>query len=84
MNEATLFFFISQLHDMLLSLHNRSSREVLLETDETDETFKVIENKMNFITNIFCLKYYLDLGLLRLSSWENNFSKHSCSKPFLF
>ena len=32
--------------------------------------FNVTENKTNSITDIFFLKYYLDLGLLRLSSWK--------------
>ena len=33
-------------------------------------TFNVIENKINFITDVFFLKYCLDLGLLRLYSWD--------------
>ena len=65
------FISIHQLHAMLLCLHNRSSRAKLLKTEEADRTFSVTENKTNSITDIFFLKYYLDLGLLRLSySWE--------------
>ena len=41
----------------------------LLKTDKADEAFKVTENKTNF-TDIFFLKYYLDLELLRLSSQD--------------
>ena len=55
---------------MLLRLHNRSSRVMLLETDQADETLNITENKTNFITDIFFLKYCLDLVLLRLASWE--------------
>ena len=54
---------------MLLSLDTRSNREVYWK-DEADEAFNGTENKTNFITDIFFLKYYLDLGLLPLSSWE--------------
>ena len=35
----------------------------LLEKDKADEAFNVTENKTNFITEIFFLKQYLDLGL---------------------
>ena len=55
---------------MLLCLYNRSSQAKLLETDEADEVFNVAENKTNSITDIFFRKYYLDLGLLQLYSWE--------------
>ena len=55
---------------MLLYLHNRSSRAKLLKTDKTDESHNITENKTNSISDIFFLKYYLDLGLLRFSSWE--------------
>ena len=55
---------------MLLSLYNRSSQAKLLETDEADKVFNVAENKTNSITDIFFWKYYLDLGLLQLNSWE--------------
>ena len=43
---------------------------MLLETDQADETLNITENKTNFITDIFFLKYCLDLVLLRLASWE--------------
>ena len=68
-----LFFFlflIRRLHDMLLSVYSKSSQVKLLNTDEAQKALNVTENKINFITEIFFLKYYLDLGLLRLSSWE--------------
>ena len=42
------FVFICQLHDMLLSFHNRSSRVKLLKTDEADEAdeaFNVIKKR---------------------------------------
>ena len=69
-----LFFFflflIRRLHDMLLFPYSRSSQVKLLNTDEAQKALNVTENKINFITEIFFLKYYLDLGLLRLSSWE--------------
>ena len=55
---------------MLLCLSNRSSQAKFLETDEADEVFNVAENKTNSITDIFFRKYYLDLGLLQLNSWE--------------
>ena len=61
------FFSVRRIHAIMLCLHNRSSRAKLL---KTEEAFSVTENKTNSITNIFFLKYYLDLGLLRLSSWE--------------
>ena len=69
---------------MLLCLHNRSSRAMLLKTEEVNKAFSVTENKTNSITDIFFLKYYLDLGLLHLSSWEFFFiiSKKNCSKHF--
>ena len=38
-----MFFFICKLHDMLLSLHNRSSQVKLLKTDEADEAFNVMK-----------------------------------------
>ena len=47
---------------MVLYLHNRSSQVKLLKIDEAEEVYNVIENKTNSITNIFFLKYYLDLG----------------------
>ena len=55
---------------MLLCLRKRSSRVKLLKTGEADKAFKVTENKTNSVTEIFFLKYYLDLGPLRWSSWE--------------
>ena len=48
---------------------------MLLKANKTDEVFSVTENKRNSKKDIFFLKYYLDLGLLRLYSWEN-FSEH--------
>ena len=53
---------------MLLHLHNRSGRAMLLKTDEAGEVLNITEDKTNFITDIFILKYCLDLGLLYLSS----------------
>ena len=41
----------------------------LLTTDESYKAFSVTENRTNFITGIFFLKYYLDLELLRCPSW---------------
>ena len=55
---------------MLLCLKNRSSLNKLLKTDEAGKAFNVTENETNCITDIFFLKHYLDLGLLRLSSWK--------------
>ena len=40
---------------------------MLLKTGEADEAHNITENKTNSITDIFFLKYYLDLGLLHLS-----------------
>ena len=60
---------------MVLCLHNRSSQTKLFKADKTDEVFNVTKNKTNYITDILFLKYYLDLGLLQLYSWEN-FSEH--------
>ena len=50
---------------MLLCLCNRSGQAKSLETDEADG-FKVAENKINSLKDIFFLKHYLDLGLLQL------------------
>ena len=55
---------------MLLCVHNRSSGVELLKTDEADEALNVTENMTNSNTDIFFMLYYLDLALLRLSSWE--------------
>ena len=68
---------------MLLSLHSRSSLEVYWK--QTKQTKPVTLLKMKQISSKkFLLKYYLDLGLIRLFCWEffseiskNNFSKHS-------
>ena len=49
---------------MLLCLYNRSGQAKSLKTDEADEVFNVTENKINSVTDIFFLKYYLDLWLL--------------------
>ena len=61
----------------------------LLTTDEACKAFNVTENKTNFIKDIFLVKYYLDLKLLRclleycclrclvLIIFKNNFSKRS-------
>ena len=61
---------------MLLRLHNRSSRAMLLKTDEAGEALRINENKANSIKENFFLKYCLDLGLLHVSSGNfflNNF-----------
>ena len=50
---------------MLLCLYNRSGQAKSLKTDEADEVFNVTENKINSITDIFFLKYYLDLWILQ-------------------
>ena len=56
---------------MLLCLYKRSGQVKSLKIDEADdEVFNVTENKTNYITDIFFLKYYLDLGLLQLYSRE--------------
>ena len=70
MKPLSFFFSFRRLHAILLSFYNRSSQTKLLKTGETDEVFNVTENKTNFITYIFFRKYYLDLGLLQLYSWE--------------
>ena len=64
---------------MLLRLHNRSGRAMLLKTDEADEALSITENKMNFITDIFFLKYCLDSSLLHffVSISKRKFPKHS-------
>ena len=49
---------------MLLRLHNRSGRAMLLKTDKVDEALNITENKTNYITDIFFLKYCLELGLI--------------------
>ena len=69
-----LFFSIRRLQAMLLCLYKRSGQVKSLKTDEADEVFNVTENKTNSITDIFFLKYYLDLGLLQLYS-EETFSE---------
>ena len=55
---------------MLLCLYTRSSQAKLLKTEQADEVFNIAENKTNSITDILFLKYYFDLGLLQLYSWE--------------
>ena len=47
---------------MLLCLHNRNGQVKLLKTDKADKVINVTENKINSITGVFFLKYYLDLG----------------------
>ena len=64
---------------MLLCLCNRSGQAKSLKTGKADEVFNVTKNKTNSITDIFLLKYYLDLGLLQLYSREifsENFFKN--------
>ena len=58
---------------------------MLLKTDEADKALNITENKTNSITDIFFLKYCLDLGLLRLSSWEFflNITKKDFSKQLV-
>ena len=63
---------------MLLRLHNRNGRTMLLKTDEAGEDLRIIENKTNSIKENFFLKWCLDLGLLHVSSGNfflNNFLK---------
>ena len=43
---------------------------MLLKTEEADKPLDITQNKTNSILDIFFQKYCLDLGLLRLSSWE--------------
>ena len=54
---------------VLLCLRNRNNRSELLKTDQADEAFNVTENETNSFTDIYFQKYYLDLRLLRLTSW---------------
>ena len=64
---------------MLLCLYNRSSQGELLKTDQAGEVFNVAEYNTISITDIFFRKYYFDLGLLQLYSWEifsQNFFKN--------
>ena len=70
-----LSFFARRLQVVLLPLHNRSDRAMLLKTGKTDEALNTTENKTNSITNIFFLEYRLDLELLYLPSW-NFFSEY--------
>ena len=65
-----LFFSISRLYAMLLCVYKRSGQVKSLKTGEADEVFNVTENKTNFITDFFFLKYYFDLELLQLYSRE--------------
>ena len=60
-------FFVRRLQAMLLPLYSRGGR---LKTDEAIEAVNITENKANPITDIFFLKYCLDLGLLHLPSWK--------------
>ena len=46
-------------------LENAYIPRKLMTTDEAYKAFNITENKTNFITGIFFLKYYLDLELLR-------------------
>ena len=73
--QSHYLFFVCRLQAMLIRLHNRSGRAMLLKTDESDEPLNITESKANFITDIFFLKYCLDLGILSLSSW-NFFSEY--------
>ena len=54
---------------MLLCLRKKSTRAKLLETGEAGEAFNITENKKNSIIEIFFIRYYLDLELLRMP-WE--------------
>ena len=65
-----LFFSISRLYAMLLCVYKRSGQVKSLKTGEADEVFNVTENKTNFITDFFFLKYYFGLELLQLYSRE--------------
>ena len=58
-----LSFFDCRLPAMLLRLHNRSGRTMLLKTDNAYEAHNITENETDFITYIFFLKHCLDLGL---------------------
>ena len=72
--QSHYLFSIRQLHVMLLCLYNRSGQAKSLK-----KVFNVTKNKANSITDIFLLKYYLDLGLLQLYSREifsENFFKN--------
>ena len=66
----TINFPVSRVQTILLRLQNRSGRAMLLKTDEVDEALNITENKTNSITEIFFLKYYLELGLLHLPFWK--------------
>ena len=55
---------------MLLRFHNRSGQAMLLKRDEAEEAFNITEYMTNSMTDIFFLKYCLDLGQLNLSSWK--------------
>ena len=68
--QSHYLFFIRRLHAMLLCLYKRSGQVKSLKTDEADGISNFTENKTNSITDIFFLKYYLDLGLLQLYSRE--------------
>ena len=68
---------------MVLCLHNRSSQPSLLKIDKVEEVVNVAENKTKSITDIFFLKYYLDLGLLRLYSREFFFWLNITKNKFL-
>ena len=69
LNKQTHYlFFVCRFQGMLLRLHNRGGRAMLLTTDEADDALNITENKTNSITDIFFLKYCLNLGLLYLPS----------------
>ena len=69
LNKQTHYlFFVCRFQGMLLCLHNRGGQAMLLTTDEADNALNITENKTNSITNIFFLKYCLDLGIQYLPS----------------
>ena len=62
---------------MLFHLDNRCGRAIPLKTDKADEVFNVTENKTNSITDIFFLKYRLDLELIHLCSRKKISEKYA-------
>ena len=54
---------------------------MLLKTEEGEEALNITENMKNSITDIFILKYRLDLAVLHLPSWKF-FSKYFWKKVF--
>ena len=73
MKPPSFFHLSASWYAAFFAQQKQSSK--VAENRQNRRNLQRYEKKTNFITDIFFLKYYLDLGLLRLTSWEF-FSKY--------